>query len=154
MPPAAIELVDPLHPDAQAAMGRYFAELDDRFPGGFDPGDAASADADALSPPDGAFLVVRLDGRTVGCGGLQRIADDTAEVKRMWIDPEVRGRGLARMLLAALEDRAREYGYRRIALDTNAELTEAMALYSAAGYAEVERYNDNPYAERWYVKPL
>ena len=150
----AVEAVDPRDDDAQDAMRRYFAELDDRFPSGFDPGDAASADAAALSPPAGVFLLVRSDGQAVGCGGLQRHGHDTGEVKRMWIHPAWRGLGLARRLLAELEDRARRVGYERVVLDTNATLQEAMALYESSGYEPIERYNDNPYAQRWYAKHL
>lgn len=151
---ASFDPVDPLDAQAQEAMRRYFAELDERFPSGFDPGDAASADAAALGPPTGVFVLVRREGRTVGCGGVQRIDDDVAEVKRMWIDPECRGLGLARRLLAVLEDHARRLGHRRVVLDTNGELLEAIALYDSAGYRPVERYNDNPYAERWFAKDL
>jgi GNAT superfamily N-acetyltransferase len=153
---AGVELavVDPLGADAQQAMARYFAELDDRFPSGFDPGDAASEGAGALAPPGGVFVVVRLDGRTVGCGGVQRVDADVGEVKRMWIDPAWRGLGLARRLLAELEHHGSVLGYRRMVLDTNATLREAVALYESSGYAAVERYNDNPYAERWFTKDL
>ena len=148
------EVTPPLDPDAQQAMAAYFAELDERFPTGFDPGDAARADAGALAPPTGVLLLARRDGHTVGCGGLQRLSDETAEVKRMWIHPDWRGLGLARRLLAELEGHARRLGHRRVVLDTNAELAEAMALYESSGYGSVERYNDNPYAQRWYAKDL
>ena len=135
-------------------MAAYFAELDGRFPTGFDPGEAATADAEALAPPTGVFVLASADGDTVGCGGLQRLSDDTGEVKRMWIRPDRRGLGLARRLLAELEDHARRLGHRRVVLDTNAELREAMALYESCGYRAAERYNDNPYAQRWYAKDL
>lgn len=135
-------------------MRCYFGELDERFPTGFDPGDAATEGAAALAPPGGVFVVVRLDGRTVGCGGVQRVDPDVGEVKRMWIDPACRGLGLARRLLAELERHGRALGYRRMVLDTNAALREAVALYVSSGYAAVERYNDNPYAERWFAKDL
>jgi len=72
----------------------------------------------------------------------------------MWVDPAWRGCGLAGRLLTALEDRARELGCRQVYLDTNATLTEAIALYERAGYRRIERYNDNPYAEAWFAKGL
>ena len=147
-------VVDPLGDDAQQAMARYFGELAERFESGFDPGDAASEGATALAPPSGVFVVVRLDGRTVGCGGVQRVDADVGEVKRMWIDPTCRGLGLARRLLAELERHGRTLGYRRMVLDTNATLREAVALYESSGYGPVERYNDNPYAQRWFAKDL
>lgn len=147
------DAVDPLDPVARAAVERYVAELDARFPGGFDPGDPAG-DAPALSPPGGVFVVARAGAATVGCGGVQALTAHTAEIKRMWIDPGWRGLGLAKRLLATLEDHARRLGHRRVVLDTNASLREAVALYESSGYEPVERYNDNPYAERWYAKDL
>ncbi len=146
--------VDPRAAEARIAVGRYFAELDDRFPAGFDPGDATETDAPAMSPPGGAFVVARSNGAPVGCGGLQRLDDSTGEIKRMWIDPGFRGRGLGRRLLDHLEAIAAELGHTRIVLDTNATLVEAIAMYESAGYMPTDRYNDNPYAQRWFVKQL
>jgi GNAT superfamily N-acetyltransferase len=100
------------------------------------------------------FVIARTDIGCVGCGGLQHLDAGAGEVKRMWIHPDWRKLGLAKRLLGELEDHARRLGYRRAVLDTNAELTEAMALYESSGYETVERYNDNPYAQRWYAKDL
>ena len=130
------------------------AELDARFVERFDPGEALLVDAEALAPPTGVFLLARRDGHVAGCGGLQRLDDQTAEVKRMWVDTAHRGAGVGRLLLGALEEHARRLGHRRVVLDTHASLTEAMALYERSGYRSVERYNDNPYAQRWYEKQL
>jgi GNAT superfamily N-acetyltransferase len=150
-----VEATDPRAPDAQAALAQYFGELGARFRDGFDPDDAgAPGDAAALLPPDGAFVLLRAGGTTVGCGGLQRVDDMTAEIKRMWIHPDWRGRGLGRRLLAELEDRARTLGRARVVLDTNETLREAIAMYEGAGYAPIERYNDNPYAHHWFAKDL
>lgn len=145
---------DPRTADARRAMDSYFAELDQRFPTGFDPGDALTADIEALSPPHGALVLVRSDEMPVGCGGVQRVDGRTGEVKRMWIDPAWRGLNLGARLLTHLEGVARQLGYRRVVLDTNASLTEAMAMYQANGYQPTERYNDNPYAQRWFTKVL
>ena len=57
-------------------------------------------------------------------------------------------------MLGPLEEPAIDFGYRRIVLDTNAVLTEAIAMYHSAGYQSIERYNDNPYAQRWFAKDL
>jgi len=150
-----IDEVDPRSAEAQSAMAQYFAELDDRFPTGFDPGDGgAAADVVELRAPHGAFLVMRSDLDLVGCGGVQRIDAQTGEVKRMWIHPAWRGLGLGARMLARLEDAARVLGRTRVVLDTNASLTEAIAMYGRAGYRSIERYNDNPYAERWFAKDL
>ena len=146
--------VDALDADAQWAMSAYFAELDERFPTGFDPGDALIADATSFAPPAGRFVVIRAGGDAIGCGGLQMIGPGVGEIKRMWIAPGWRGRGLAARLLSALEDRSRAIGHRAVRLDTNATLTTAIALYERSGYVAIERYNDNPYAHHWFAKPL
>ena len=159
---AQFEVVDPRSPEATTAIGRYFAELDERFSDGFDAVIARDEDAEAaaLSPPDGAFVVIRSDAETIGCGGLQRIVVPgrqgrrTAEIKRMWIDPDWRGVGLGRRLLERLEQLAAATGARRVVLDTNERLTEAVAMYGAMGYEPTERYNDNPYAHLWFAKQL
>jgi DNA-binding MarR family transcriptional regulator/GNAT superfamily N-acetyltransferase len=152
----AFEITDPRSTDAQWAMGEYFAELDDRFPTGFDA-DAArdeAVEADALSAPDGAFVVIRTDGVAIGCGGVQRLEAQVAEIKRMWIHPDWRGLELGRRLLEQLERFAAGRGHMRVVLDTNSSLTEAIAMYESMGYEAIERYNDNPYAQRWFAKPL
>jgi DNA-binding MarR family transcriptional regulator/GNAT superfamily N-acetyltransferase len=147
--------VDPRAPDAQGALGQYFDELAQRFRSGFDLGEAGTdSDAAALRPPDGAFLVMRSDGATIGCGGLQRVDARTTEIKRMWIHADWRGLGLGRRMLTQLEDTARTFGRRRLLLDTNETLTEAIAMYERAGYRPIERYNDNPYAHHWFTKDL
>jgi GNAT superfamily N-acetyltransferase len=94
----------------------------------------------------GAYLVGWEDGRAVAGGALKRIEPGVAEIKRMYVLPDSRGRGLARRLLAALEDAARELGYERVRLDTGASQPHARALYESAGYENVPDYNDNPYA--------
>ena len=147
-----VDTVDPLSADAQSALAQYFAELDARFPSGFDAG--SGDDGAALRRPEGAFLVLRSDQRAVGCGGVQRIDERTGEIKRMWIHPEWRGLGLGGRLLARLEATAAELGYGRVVLDTNSTLVEAIAMYERAGYRTIARYNDNPYAQRWFSKEL
>jgi DNA-binding MarR family transcriptional regulator len=149
------EVVDPAGPDATAAMAAYFTELDDRFPTGFDPGDPLGSQASSMSSPHGLFLLARTDdGEVAACGGVQRHDAETGEIKRMWVAPDWRGVGLGRRMLAALEDGAAELGYCHVVLDTNATLTEAIAMYESAGYAPIARYNDNPYAGHWFVKQL
>ncbi len=148
------DTVDPSTREARTATAAYFAELDRRFPTGFDADGAAVHDRRALRPPDGAFVVVRDDAALVGCGGVQRIDDGTGEIKRMWIHPDWRGLGLGRRLLDHLEQVALGLGRARVVLDTNGTLTEAIAMYGAAGYVAIERYNDNPYAQHWFAKDL
>jgi DNA-binding MarR family transcriptional regulator/GNAT superfamily N-acetyltransferase len=134
---------------AQAAMRAYFVELEKRF--GFDPGGERAGSE--YTPPTGLFLLASLYGETIGCGAL-RYYDDYAEVKRMWVDSRFRGIGTGWRILERLEELARRAGHETVRLDTNGCLHEAQALYSRAGYQQIPRYNDNPYAEQWYEKQL
>jgi putative acetyltransferase len=88
----------------------------------------------------GAFLVARLDGRPVGCGGVRRLEAGVAEIKRMFVVREARGTGVGPAVLEALEDVARRAGYARVKLETGMLQTEAVALYESAGYRRIPRY--------------
>ena len=90
-------------------MTAYFAEIGERF--GFEPGDAWQQDADSMAAPDGFFVVATSDGEPVACGGVQRLPDGAAEIKRMWVHPGWRGAGLGARLLRHLEDLARQRGH-------------------------------------------
>ena len=147
-------VVDAGSPEARLALERYVGELEQRFPTGFDGGQALDEADAAFNEPSGRFVVALLDGDVVGCGALLWLDQDTAEIKRMWVDPQRRGIGLGRRLLAHLEGEASRAGRSRVVLDTNAALTEAIAMYRAAGYVAIERYNDNPYAHHWFAKQL
>ena len=107
-----------------------------------------------MRPPAGLFLVARLAGEPVGCGGLKFHRDDWAELKRMWVAPETRGLGIGRRVLAELETRAAANSAKVVRLDTNKTLTEAIAMYRSAGYREVDAFNDEPYAQHWFEKCL
>ena len=139
---------------AHALLQRYYAELDERFPGGFDVTRTVAAPSDELRAPRGAFLVARLDGVPVACGAVRKLGPDAAEIKRMWVAPAARRRGVARALLGALEDAARTLGSAVVRLDTAATLGEALGLYRSAGYIEIPAYNDNRYAAHWFEKRL
>lgn len=139
-------------PDAQRCISAYFSELAERFEGGFDPDAGGYAGKVAETPAHGVFLLARLHGKAVGCGGLKQFDDRTGEIKRMWVAPEVRGLGLSRRLLEALEAEAVRAGMTRVILDTNRSLAEAQSLYRKAGYRQIERYNDNAYADFWFEK--
>jgi DNA-binding MarR family transcriptional regulator len=135
----------PSDPVAHVAAGHYFAELDRRFPGGFDPGE----------PDDeGTFIVASSEGEPVAYGGVRALGTHTGEIKRMWVRDDWRGAGLGSRMLRQLEDLARRLGHTRVVLDTNRTLEEAIGMYRRAGYVEIERYNDNPYAEAWFEKLL
>jgi GNAT superfamily N-acetyltransferase len=98
--------------------------------------------------------VFRHGGEVVACGGLRTIGHGVGELKRMYVRPVVRGRGVGRRLLAALEAVARELSLAVLRLDTRHELTEARRLYEAAAYHLVPAYNDNPDADLWFEKRL
>jgi GNAT superfamily N-acetyltransferase len=93
--------------------------------------DASTAD---FAPPDGALLIIRVDGRTVSAGGFRRVDGATCELKRMWTAADQRRRGHARRILAALENIAAARGYRAIRLETGPAQPEAITLYQSAGY--------------------
>ncbi|CAN5364395.1 helix-turn-helix domain-containing GNAT family N-acetyltransferase [soil metagenome] len=148
---AVLADADPSSPEAEYALTEYFGELDRRFPGGFDPG---VQDPEALRRPHGRFVVAVSVGEVLACGGIQRISDEAAEIKRMWVAPAWRGYGLAGRMLRHLEGLAAAAGHTVVRLDTNPTLEDAIAMYRRAGYAEIERYNDNPYAGFWFEKVL
>ncbi len=149
--------IEPADPDGEAArwcFARYFDELDARFPGGFDRSAGGGTVRAELMPPRGRLLIARLDGAPVGCAAIRALSPGILEIKRMWVAPSARGFGIGRDLLEALERIARRRRVRLIRLDTHATLTEALRLYRRAGYRRIPRYNDNPYAQRWFEKSL
>jgi DNA-binding MarR family transcriptional regulator/GNAT superfamily N-acetyltransferase len=145
---------DPHTPEAQWCINQYFAELNRRFDAGFDPKRGIPAEPDELVPPAGALLIARLRGKPVGCGALKFHGRAPAELKRMWVSPDVRGLGVGRRLLRELERYAAAAGTRVVRLETNRTLTEAIRLYRTSGYREVPPFNDEPYAHHWFEKRL
>ena len=141
-------------PDARWCLEQYFATLAERFESGYDRERALTASAEEMRPPRGVFLVARLHGEPVGCGGLKGHGGAPPDVKRMWVAPGVRGLGLGRRLLRELESHARASGARSVRLETNRSLTEAIALYRSTGYVEVPAFNDEPHAHLWFEKRL
>jgi putative acetyltransferase len=103
-------------------------------------------DAWMFEPPDGTFLVARVDGRALACGGVCRFDDTRAELKRMYVDPAARGQGHGRRLLVALEAEARGLGYTAVVLETGERQREALTLYVSAGYRSIPCYG--VYAQR------
>jgi DNA-binding MarR family transcriptional regulator/GNAT superfamily N-acetyltransferase len=144
----------PTSADAKWCLGHYYEELLERFEEPFDPGRTLPARAEELVPPSGAFLVARFDGQPAGCGALRTLAPGVGEIMRTWVDRPHRGLGLGGRILEALEVEAVAAGHRSVRLYTNRSLREARAMYRAAGYVEVDRYNDDPYAHHWFEKRL
>ncbi|HEX7738642.1 MAG TPA: GNAT family N-acetyltransferase [Marmoricola sp.] len=147
-------VVDAASADAQFAMRRYVEELLGRLPHGFTVEEALATAEVAYNPPAGLFVVAAGDPHPVAGGALRFLDETRAEVKRMWVDPEARGRGLATQLLARLEQLALEHGRSVMVLDTNTGLAAAVRLYEREGYSRIPRYNDNPDADVWFEKAL
>jgi DNA-binding MarR family transcriptional regulator/N-acetylglutamate synthase-like GNAT family acetyltransferase len=147
-----IDVEPPDGPGAQFCLREYFRELGERFDAGFDATTSISANPEELTPPAGVFVVARLSGRAIGCGALKVKKQKVGEIKRMWVSPQVRGLGVGRRLLEALEARARAFRLKTLRLETNRNLTEAQQLYRSAGYVEVDAFNDEPYAHHWFEK--
>jgi DNA-binding MarR family transcriptional regulator/GNAT superfamily N-acetyltransferase len=149
-----IEQVSSTGREAEHCLSHYFRELTERFETGFDPEKSLAPTLDGFAPPGGTFIVMRLHGRPVGCGGFKRDSSGAAYIKRMWVSRDARGLGLGRRLLQVLEDRARSLGYRKIHLETEKALSEAQQLYRSSGYQEVPPFNDEHYAHHWFEKAL
>lgn len=90
--------------------------------------------------PEGRFVVGYLDTDAVAMGGVRRIDSDSVEIKRMYVVPEFRGRGLSRVVLAHLESLARDLGATRVLLETGQKQPEAMRLYETSGYERVDGF--------------
>lgn len=150
----AIAEADPRDPMPRHCLGEYYAELARRFPNGFDVSLSRDPDAADMVRPRGVFLVAMSDGLPIGCVGLKGSGGAMAEVKRLWVAPAARGLGLARRLMTAVESTARELGITVLRLDTNRVLTEALQLYARTGWAEIPRFNDDPYPDAFFEKRL
>lgn len=110
--------------------------------------------SDDLALPHGVLLVAHQDETIWGCAGLRFLPDRIGEVKRVFIAPAARGRGLGARLMGELECLAREHDLSLLRLDTRHDLVEARRLYARLGYQEVPAFNDSLYADHWFVKTL
>ena len=132
-------------PDVRALTQAQQAEMRGLYEGEADIG--PTREAAMFVEPDGVFLVVRDDrGAAVACGGVARFDDERGELKRMYVVPGQRGRGLGRRLLLDLEAEARRLGYRALVLETGDRQPEALGLYASTGYARIPCYP--PYDSR------
>lgn len=155
---------EPCHsPVAEALWRAYYTEVSDRWyllHEGRRTGqdelerEIAARSGSELTPPTGQLIVARYDGEPAGCAGVRLLDATTAELTRVFVHEEMRGRGGAPLLVRAAEDAARTLGARQIVLDTRSDLVEARALYARLGYEESEPHNDDVYAEHWFRKDL
>jgi GNAT superfamily N-acetyltransferase len=141
-------------PPASTLIAAMVDEVSELYGGRIEGEGLPTAGPEELRPPNGACVVGYLDGAPVTVGVVKRSADAIAEIKRMYVAPEGRSRGIARALLHALEAAARDLGYARVRLDTGADQPHAKALYLSAGYTEIPDYNGNPFASFWAEKQL
>ena len=147
-------IADASQPPASDLIEAMVADLVPLY-GRIDKAGMPTATPEEFGPPHGVFLVgFDEEGRAVTGGGVKRLEPGVAEIKRMYVVPEARGRGIARQLLVALENAARALGYERVRLDTGPKQPHAEALYRSAGYVDIHNYNDNPQASYWGEKVL
>lgn len=149
------------HPDAVRLNDEVQAEYAERYD---DEGDMTPLDVAHFDPPHGLYLIAYdADGRPVATGGWRSQdrndeghEDGDAELKRMYVIQKARGRGLARLILAALEDSARAAGRTRMVLETGVKQPEAIALYTSSGYVPVKKFGVYRFDElsRCFGKPL
>ena len=152
-------VVAPDTDDARMVLRAYYDDIVSRYYGRqATDGEIGSAMRDEpnddLVSPRGVFLLARTDGVVVGCGGLRLLPAGLAELTRIFLAPQARGRGLAARLVAELEDHARRHGVGTVRMDTRSDLVEARRLYARLGYREVDPFNDDPYADHFFAKAL
>jgi putative acetyltransferase len=123
---------------AQALAEALEAELLETYDGV--PGSGGLPSPSIFEPPNGVFLIGRLGGEPVACGGIARYDETTTEIRRMYVVPRARGRGLSRLVLGALEQEARSLGYSFVRVETGNLQAEAIALYVSAGFGPIPRY--------------
>lgn len=127
------------HPAVAEMTAEVQAEYGRRYGG---DGDTSPIDPDQFVPPAGIFLIASIDDEPAGMGGWRRggPAKGDAEIKRMYVRDVRRRAGVGRVILAELERTAREAGVRRLVLETGQAQPEAIAMYRAAGYADIQRF--------------
>ncbi len=131
---------DILSPPARVLIEALNAELSSRYP---EPGATHfRLDPGEVTDGQGAFLIASSSGKPVGCGAVRRIEARTGEIKRMYVSPAARGRGIGRAVLAALEAEARALGIVRLVLETGLRQGEALALYEGAGFSQIPPFGE------------
>jgi GNAT superfamily N-acetyltransferase len=145
---------DPSRGDGERLLREMTDEIEELYADRDGSIHRVSISVEEMRAPDGAYLVLEARGTPFACGGLKRLDDETCEIKRMYIEPAWRGRGLSRVLLEALESRARELGYSHARLDTGDRQPAARHLYETAGYRPIADYNGNPLARFWFEREL
>nr|WP_232328132.1 GNAT family N-acetyltransferase [Kibdelosporangium sp. MJ126-NF4]CEL17691.1 acetyltransferase [Kibdelosporangium sp. MJ126-NF4]CTQ91083.1 acetyltransferase [Kibdelosporangium sp. MJ126-NF4] len=140
--------------EAMPLLREYYTDIIGRYWGR--PATEAEVEQTLVEEPsDDIHMLLARDGDDVlGCVGLRFTHPPFAEVKRVYVVPAARGRGVARALLAEAEKVARAHSAVTMRLDVREDLVEARALYAKVGYAEVEPFNDDKYVGHWLAKNL
>ena len=107
--------------------------------------------ADIYMPPEGALLLAKYDGIAAGCVGLRKFDDRRCEMKRLYVQPKFRGKGIGKALCSRIILKGRQLGYREMLLDTLSTMVDAQALYRAHGFRETVPYYHNPLPEAQYM---
>lgn len=135
-----VEAADPRGPEAAELISALSAELAQRYDymedgsGGFKPEDALG--------PRGAFVIGRMRGNPVACGAIRPLEGDVAELKRVFVKVDFRGRGYSKAIVNELEQQARVRGYKVMRLETGVRQPEAIALYESLGYHRIPNYGE------------
>ena len=125
---------------ALALIAALNAELTGRYPE--EGATHFRLDPDEVADGRGAFLIASRSGVPIGCGAVRRLDERQAEIKRMYVSPEERGRGVGRVLLAALEAEARRLGLSHLVIETGVRQAEAIALYERAGFSRIAPFGE------------
>jgi putative acetyltransferase len=105
------------------------------------------------APPEGRLLLAQWEGKLAGCGALHKLETGICEMKRLYLRPNFRGKGIGRVMAERLISDAREIGYRRMRLDTVAPvMQDAVAMYRRLGFKEITPYRENPMAGTLYME--
>ncbi len=129
-----------LSPVAQDFILALNAELESRYPE--DGANFFRLEPHEVSDGRGGFFIAYADGEPVGCGAVRRIEPTVAEIKRMYVAPDARGRGVGGHILCELEAEAVRLGVRRIVLETGPRQPEAIALYRRSGFDEIPLFGE------------
>jgi GNAT superfamily N-acetyltransferase len=106
----------------------------------------------AYSPPEGELLLARIGSDVAGCAAMRRFSEKQCEFKRLFVDPQFRGRGIALQLVKSLEAIARQRGYQEILLDTFEEMAAARRLYTAHGFEVIPPYRPVRFERLVYMR--